>query len=566
MSGDYRSVEIQQGPKPYADLNPEAAYWTQYKCVTHQQQPSSITSLCFSPVLPHDLAVTASAHVEVLDGHTLDPKYSVTKFRAQAYSGTYRRDGKLLAAGGEEPVVRVFDAHSRAELRLFRGHTSPVRAVRFSLDGSSVFSGAENGAFCAWDLATGESVARVGRAHKDHIRAAEADPASSGVWATASYDKTVKLWDLKSSSSSPKPIFELDHGAPVEAVVFFPNGNAVVSAGGNYVKIWDLLSGGHVLATLCNFQKTVTSVCLDTGCAGSGSRLLAGGADHLIKVFDVLSYGVTHTFSYHTTVLSLAVSPDSRSIAIGGADGDLSVLRKESSSSSSSLGADDYDGGLTTPGSVANIAAVADGAASEEPKQRGTLRYFLRGEIDTKAKATAGSANGVLSVAGANEKKVLKKYDKMLRHFKYRAALDAALETTNPAVVVSLLRELMHRGGLQIALSARDETTLEPLLVFLVNFCTIPQYCSLLSTVSMAVIDMYASSLGRSVRIDELFFKLQTRLHREIELQKQMLSLMGALDFIVACSELSDDVHTEMAPPTLSPLPLTATTTNTNSN
>ena len=58
---------------------------------------------------------------------------------------------------------------------------------------------------------------------------------------------------------------------------------------------------------------------------------------------------------------------------------------------------------------------------------------------------------------------------------------------------------------------------------------------------SLAVIDMYASSLGRSVRVDELFFKLQTRLHREIELQKQMLSLMGALDFIVACSELSDN-------------------------
>ena len=527
MSGDYRSVEIQQDPKMYSDPNPEAAYWTQYKCISHQQQPTSITSLCFNPIAPHDLAVTASAHIDVLDGYTLDTKYSITKFRSQAYSGTYRGDGRLIAAGGEDPVVRVFDSQSRAELRQLRGHTSPIRSVRFSADRNSVCGGAENGAFCAWDLATGTLTAGVPRAHGDHIRAVEASPSSSGVWGTASYDNTVKLWDLRSDDK--KPLFTLDHGAPVESIVFFPSGNAVVSAGGNYVKIWDILSGGHVLATLCNFQKTVTSLCLDSANGTNGTRLIAGGADHLIKIFDVVSYNVMHTINYHTTALSLAISPDSSTLAIGGADGDLSVFRKEKSSSEFG---DDV------------INDVMDDVTGEM-KRRGTMRYFLRGEAGAaprpQPRVTAGSASGVLAVEGVRERRMLEKYDKMLRHFKYRAALDAALETTNPAVVVSLLRELMHRGGLQIALGARDETTLEPLLVFLVNFCTVPQYCSLLSTVSLAVIDMYASSLGRSVRVDELFFKLQTRLHREIELQKQMLSLMGALDFIVACSELSDN-------------------------
>lgn len=531
MAGAYRALEIQQEPKLFSDPNPEAAYWTQYKCITHQQQPTSITSLYFNPITPHDLAVTASAHIDVLDGYTLDTKYSITKFRSQAYSGTYRNDGRLIAAGGEDPVVRVFDSQSRAELRQLRGHTSPIRSVRFSHDNNTVCGGAENGAFCAWDLATGDLTTGVSKAHGDHIRSVEGSPASSGVWATGSYDNTVKLWDLKSGNK--KPLFVLDHGSPVESILFFPSGNALVSAGGSYVKIWDILSGGHVLATLCNFQKTVTSLCLDSSNGTTmGTRLIAGGADHLIKIFDVVSYSVMHTINYHTTALSLAISPDSSTLAIGGADGDLSVFRKEKSSSDS----DDYV-----------IDDVMDDVNSDM-KRKGTMRYFLRGETGASlsqrehimARQSAGSGSGVFTVAGTNDKLILQSYDRMLKQFKYRAALDAALETTNPAVVVSLLRELMHRGGLQIALSARDETTLEPLLVFLVNFCTVPQYCKLLSTVSLAVIDMYASSLGRSVRVDELFFKLQTRLHREIELQKQMLSLMGALDFIVACSELSD--------------------------
>lgn len=75
-------------------------------------------------------------------------------------------------------------------------------------------------------------------------------------------------------------VMTLNHGAPVETVMYYPSGGVLVSAGGNYVRLWDILGGGVVLHEMSNHQKTITSLCLDA----SGKRLFTGGLDHFIKV------------------------------------------------------------------------------------------------------------------------------------------------------------------------------------------------------------------------------------------------------------------------------------------
>ncbi len=60
-----------------------------------------------------------------------------------------------------------------------------------------------------------------------------------------------------------------------------------VTAGGNYLCVWDLVGGGRLLKKLSNFQKTVTCVALSP-LAGPESaaapRLLAGSLDGHVKV------------------------------------------------------------------------------------------------------------------------------------------------------------------------------------------------------------------------------------------------------------------------------------------
>ena len=61
-------------------------------------------------------------------------------------------DGKQLATAGDDGTVRVWDAQSLSELRVFRGHEDEVFTVAFSPDGQSLASAGPDGSIKLWDL------------------------------------------------------------------------------------------------------------------------------------------------------------------------------------------------------------------------------------------------------------------------------------------------------------------------------------------------------------------------------------------------------------------------------
>lgn len=47
---------------------------------------------------------------------------TITRFKDTARGGEFRKDGKLVVAGGDDGVVQVFDVNSRAILRTMKEH------------------------------------------------------------------------------------------------------------------------------------------------------------------------------------------------------------------------------------------------------------------------------------------------------------------------------------------------------------------------------------------------------------------------------------------------------------
>jgi len=78
--------------------------------------------------------------------------------------------------------------------------------------------------------------------------------------------------------------------------------------------------------------------------------------------------------------------------------------------------------------------------------------------------------------------------------------------------------------------------TLIPVLKFLVRYINDPKYTSLLLHLSNVVLDMYASVIGHSIQVDNLLRKLKTKVNEELQLQKQFLELLGALDLLLTAS------------------------------
>jgi U3 small nucleolar RNA-associated protein 15 len=54
---------------------------------------------------------------------------TITRFKDTARGAEFRKDGKLVVAGGDDGLVQVFDVNSRAILRTMKEHTLYVSGV-----------------------------------------------------------------------------------------------------------------------------------------------------------------------------------------------------------------------------------------------------------------------------------------------------------------------------------------------------------------------------------------------------------------------------------------------------
>jgi U3 small nucleolar RNA-associated protein 15 len=82
-----------------------------------------------------------------------------------------------------------------------------------------------------------------------------------------------------------------------------------------------------------------------------------------------------------------------------------------------------------------------------------------------------------------------------LKKFEYRKALNHAIEMNNPEVLLSLIEELIQRGGLEIALSNRSPDELMKLIQFIKWKICDYRYQHVLVQLLRFIIDMYYSVL-----------------------------------------------------------------------
>ncbi|KAL7753921.1 U3 small nucleolar RNA-associated protein 15 [Sorochytrium milnesiophthora] len=502
---EYQRLQIKRAPRLQEKITPDIRYWSKYKRPVIFREHFQINSLHFSPAAPYHLAATLSAKVQVYNPFTHELTKTVSRFKDLAYSGHIRADGKLLVAGDGGGTVSIFDLGSRAVLRSFQEHSGPVRLTKFSPNKTQILSGSDDKTVKIWDIPS-SSCAHTFVEHKDYIRTGVIAEDNPSLMLTGSYDHVVKLWDIRTNAS----VMTIDHGAPVESVLVFPGSSAFLSAGGPLFKVFDIVGGGRMLRSVCNHQKTVTSMTFDS----SGSRLLTGSLDHSVKVYDVSSYKVVHTMKYPTPILSIALSRDDTHLAVGMADGTLSIRSRETKPQ--------HD---QTP------------SADVQRYRTGTYKYFMRGQGHR-------AAEDDLQVARERGVK-LKEYDRYLKSFRYADALDVVLlqETHRAAVVVSLIDELLERGGLEIALQGRTEDSLQPLLKFLHRHATHPVHAPTLAHVIDSLIDLYARVLPKSATLHGMLGKICEKLQEELDIQRQLVEVQGTMDMIFANSSHATDLR-----------------------
>src|SRR5262249_47517106 len=67
----------------------------------------------------------------------------------------------LLASGGEDATVKLWDTTAGREIMTLNGHSQNVNALAFSPDGKLLVSGSDDGSARLWDVNTGETLATL---------------------------------------------------------------------------------------------------------------------------------------------------------------------------------------------------------------------------------------------------------------------------------------------------------------------------------------------------------------------------------------------------------------------
>ncbi|KIK68106.1 hypothetical protein GYMLUDRAFT_92761 [Collybiopsis luxurians FD-317 M1] len=517
---DYQPVIVKALPRPSSSKsNPESRYWRQFKHPVFVKEYAPVTSVHFSPAKPHRYAVTAATRVQLYAPRTQKVTKTISRFKDIARSGSIRADGKLLVAGDDTGLIQVFDINSRAILRTFDSHKQPVHVTKFSsLAPTQVLSCSDDTTAKIWDVPS-QSCITTFISHTDYIRSGQASTSNPHLYLTGSYDATVRLFDSRSGQCEMVmgPAGASSGGnVPVEQVLMFPSGTVAVSSAGPILRVWDLVAGGRCVRALSNHQKTVTALAFNS----TASRLLTGGLDQMVKVYDINTYKVVHTMRYPAPVLCLAISPDETHIAAGMTDGTLSVRRRNSK--------------------ISEVQANAP--LSTAVLRSGTFESFLGGSLPDIGQGTLKGKGKAKPLGDVNEFRIesrrmkrLKAYDKFLKSFKYSAALDFVLRKhIPPTTTFALIQELIHRDGLRVALAGRDDVLLEPVLRVLVKHVTDPRFGEMVCDVARLVIQMYTPILGQSPLIDTLFLRLRKKVLAELRFQKEVRKVKGALDMILS--------------------------------
>jgi WD40 repeat protein len=118
----------------------------------------------------------------------------------------FSRGGALLAAVGQDAIVRLWDPKSGSLIKEFKGHQGDLHAVAISPDGSLLASGggsrrgSEQNEVRLWDVRSGEEIAQLRDDNErlkdlhDTVYALEFSPDGKTLGAAGAY--VVRLWDV----------------------------------------------------------------------------------------------------------------------------------------------------------------------------------------------------------------------------------------------------------------------------------------------------------------------------------------------------------------------------------
>ncbi|MDZ7955210.1 AAA-like domain-containing protein, partial [Nostoc sp. DedQUE09] len=215
------------------------------------------------------------------------------------------------------------------EQNRLEGHSAPVISVVFSPDGKTLASASFDKTIKLWNRDTGKEISTLS-GHSDLVISVVFSPDGKTL-ASASFDKTIKLWNRDTG----KEISTLSgYSDSVFSVVFSPDGKTLASANrDNTIKLWNRDTGKEI-STLSGHSSSVNSIVFSP----DGKTLASASRDKTIKLWNRDTDKEISTLSGHSdSVFSIVFSPDGKTLASASFDKTIKLWNRDTGKEISTL-------------------------------------------------------------------------------------------------------------------------------------------------------------------------------------------------------------------------------------